>query len=1245
MKKKLIFTLIATVISSTFLFADELTEGYQCFITNKYTEAKIHFENASSIEANKAEAQLMLCLLAITNQEEETPFNYFQEFYKVSENPEPYLSLIFGHNGLIYNQPLKYKNMYIWLNELLEKDKLSHTSKGWIFETLGRYYEKMNDLKKSREIFKKSDAIMNWSIVGTFNNTSGSGFNKNYDPINHPEPSAIFKNKMGADVKWFDLHNKVDGLWIDFEYNFPIANSIIYSQTFCESSIDQTVNFCIGTSGSLKVWVNDQLLFSEETERNNGADTYTFPVKIAKGVNRILLQTGSSKISANNFLFRLLDNDGNKISNVSFSSTYQPYSKTIQELPSVETLFFEKHFQNLVETHPDKILYHIFLALSYQLNGKNTEAIEAIEQGLKLAPNCGYLLNQLVEVYTIEENKTLASLTKERLIQTCPDFIASLEYQITQKIESENINEANELISTFEKKYGERKDILLCKYYLAIAKEKINDANNIINKLYERYPQNQEIVNAKYDFEKNQRRNEKAANKVLKDFYKMYYNEDLYYDLSTEQLESGKTEEGLNTYKKIIEFKPYAYDLYHALGMFYSKEGNYKVGKSYLEESLKLAPYNGTVHANYAKVLEESGDKVNANNEYLIGTIYDPEDYDTKERLRKIQSKPDIFDLFEKKDYYKAFENTPTSKDYPSDNFLAITEEKQMVMYNEGGSEKRNISLYKVLTAKGIDQLKEREIYAAKDKNFVIEKAEVLKKNGNRLKAEIKDTKIVYTSLEVGDGVLLIYKQKDYVRGEFEKNIYEKYFFNNTYPVLNSEYSVLSPQDKVLKIQNLNTDIQASIHKIEDFNLYQWKATNQKSISPEPNMPHVTDIAAQVTLTTYKSWNQISNWYYDLTASKIKPTKIVIETVNQLLKNKPNISQIQKARLFYEYIVQNIRYSSVPFRQNGLIPQFASDVITTKIGDCKDLSVLFCSMCKVANIDASLVLVGSKEIGNTYFNLPGFNFDHCMAKINLDKDEYYIELTASDFPFSTIWKGQTKCMILDVTNSSDSIQIKNLPTNKHLSNSIIRKSKISFIGDGISQTTTTYRTGFMAALTRSTYRNQGQEEREKSMTQAISANDKPIKLISLTFDSTLNSNSDTLKYVYSYSMPKAITKVNDLNIFKLRIADQLDDMEFLSIQNRNYPIEVWKFDGTDFVSEDITIVIPTERKLVGLPKPAHYSCKFARYDLTFKQEGNELKISRSFVPFANNIPLSEIDSYKSFIESVKDADEQQLAFQ
>ena len=376
---------------------------------------------------------------------------------------------------------------------------------------------------------------MPWGIVGDFDNVSESGFNKNYAPIFHPEPEAIFKNKMNADVKWFNLEKKVPGKWIDFLNNFYCKNTLVYAQTFCNSPTDQIVNIRIGTSGSLKLWINDQLLFTEEEERNNGIDTYIVPVKLFKGNNRILLQIANSKIDKLNFLMRVTDSNGN-ILTLPFTNVFSSYNKTNQEIPLPVQSISEKVFLEQIADHPDKIVNYLLLANTYLSNDKIYDAIEVLNKALELAPKCSFITNQLVEAYSRDNNRTLISVNQEKLKQNDPDFPEVLDYIIDNDFDTENYKDARQYIEKKEHLYGENESLLYYKKKLASAENKAEEYAALVNKSYSMYLDNYNFVYDKYYFEKEIKKNQKNAIKVLKDYSKKYYNKGALETLSDEIL-------------------------------------------------------------------------------------------------------------------------------------------------------------------------------------------------------------------------------------------------------------------------------------------------------------------------------------------------------------------------------------------------------------------------------------------------------------------------------------------------------------------------------------------------------------------------------------------------------------------------------------------------------------------------------------------------------------------------------------
>ena len=1243
--RRLFALCVVALFSVSMLLSNDIADGYDLFTKNKLKQARERFMKASQVNDTKAEANLMLALLATIDKENEAAFDYFLNFYNSSPNPEPYVMALWHHQCVIGYQSVKTKAQVKWMESLLDRPNLNTTLKANVCEDLAKHYEAMQNLSKSREYFAKIGSVMNWQIVGDFENISASGFDKNYAPINHPEADYVFKNKIGADVQWFNLVNQIPGRWIDFTNNFYCNNTLVFAQTFCQSLAEQTVNFRIGTSGSLKVWVNDQLIFSEEDERNNGADTYVFPVKLNKGNNRILLQIGCSEITQCNFMFRVTDGKSELKNDLSYSTTYQKYIKAIGSVSNTIISADEEFLLKQIKENPEKLLNYIVLANTYLANDKKQDALNVLLSAQKIAPDCSYFLYQMAELYIREKNRTSFSFTQEKLKQVDPGNPLVLNTFINEAFEKENYVEARQLIEKKEKFYGENKDLAYYKIRLASAENKPDDYGKFINLYYKKYSTDYTFVYQKYNYEKNTKHNQAGAISCLEKYTDMFFDKNALSTLTGEYFQANKVSKGFSTLNKLIEYLPSSESYNKYMADVYTEMGNYKLAEKNYNISLQVAPYYGPYHGSLAKVFELSGDTAKAIAEYTKNVSYQPDDYESIKKLRTLKGLKAAFDYFPNKNYDSIYKASPLAVDYPSDNIISLTEERQTVLYEDGGSEMKQVLLFKALTQRGIDYLKEYNIPAYSNEKVNIEKAEVLKKNGNKLQAEIKDNLVVYTSLEPGDAVLLIYRKEKYISGVMSKNFFEKYLLNTWYPSLNIEYSLLAAKNQKFDYKLINSQVKPVITKNGQFDLYSWKKQNNKAILNEPYMPPMSEIGELLSISTLPDWDFVSKWYFDISNTKTKPGFEVKQLVKELLKGKENQTEMQKARVFHNFITQNIRYSSVSFRQNGIVPQKASDVLITRIGDCKDLSVLFNSMCREAGIKSWVILVNRRENGSNFSQLPSFEFDHCIAKARLDGTDYYIELTSPYFPFSAMGDNLLKAFVLEINNDSanKTIPITLNPTSRQ-PNKIYRETKVNFQDTKMSRVVSTIRIGDQAAYTRGAYRDLGKEEREKKFTQAVSGEYPNTKLTNLSFAPNLFDCSDSVTYTYSCSSPNVFSNIGQLSIVKLPITDPLNPLEFLSNEERKFPIEAWYYNTADTIIENMTISIPQNQILAEVPKSVQYTCKQASYKISYAVKGNDLLVTRSLVYTDDSIPVEDYKEYRSFIEKVVKSDAQQIGF-
>ncbi len=1233
---------------AAFANQNNLREGWENVKNNAWAEARENFKAAAKDDKTAAEAYLGLSLLASVDKPSKEAFDYFLEFYEAHPNPYPYIFALWLTPSIVKDFERKTDDQLDFFKELADDPKANGTLIADANEILGRSYDKINKRKKAVKFYSRIGTILEWQIIGEFENISASGFDKDWPPLYHPESNAVMTSKRGADIKWFEVPEYRPGHWINFSCHFHYTNSIVFAQTFCKSPTDTIVQLRIGTSGSLKAWINDKTAISVEEERNNGLDTYIAEIKLNKGFNRILLQLGESEAGDLNFLCRITDENGFNIHGLEFRSKYDPsstvYDKNYNYESKTISIFAEKFFEEKIKKNSDKLLNYILLAETYMRNDKTTKARNTLEKAQELAPDCSYTLLQLIQVYMRDKNRTSLSLAMERFKKIDPDNPYTLDNKFDEAVDKEDYEEAKSILNKLEDNWGKKhKKILLKKLRLAAEEKKNEEFMELTETAYKQYPNDYSFVSTMYYLEKR-KNNTKKAESILEDFVEDNFNSSAIGLLSDHYFDIGDPEKGFELLELRLEDSPAAVGWYEEIGNNYFNQRDYEKAKEFYDKCLQIAPYVGAYHGKMGQIYKEMGKKEQAVESYENCIVYDPTKYDIRKKLRELQNEKSVFEYFEEPDLYKLYENAPIAENYTDDNSVIILDETQRVIY-DGASEQKCYMLAKVFNSAGVDEWKEYYIPYTNNQRFDIEKAEVLKKDGNRLKAEKSRNQVVFTNLEEGDAILLIYKLKDYDYGKLSHHFWGKQYFTHYFAYEKTSYSLLVDPDREFKHVVVNSNMKPEIEDVGEFKKYTWEKEDQPGVKYEAYMPPLSDIGEVLHYSSMPDWDFVSKWYSDLSKSKAKSDPEVKEIAKELFKENDNISEREKVKEIYDYIVKNIRYSHVSFRQSGLIPQKASKTINTKMGDCKDVSTLFVSLCKEANIDANLVLVDSRKYGKKSMVLPTIDFDHCIVNVNAGGDEYFVELTNDYNPFSTLYYGLKNSFALQIKDDkSISVKPEYLDPPTRVENSVYRISEIKFDGNDMDVTKNTVKIGGKASSMRSYYRSEGKQEQEKNMQQAVSGDYPNVELTKLEFDDNLNKTDDSLSYVYGYKVKNVFNEIAGLYIFKPPWADAEKPVEFIDNKNRKYPLSLWQYSSTDTEKEILTIEIPDDKVVAEIPEPVNISCMAAEYSMNYRREGNKL-IATRILTFKNDyVPLEKYDEFSDFFEQVITADSKQIAF-
>lgn len=1240
---------VCLLLSTTIVNAtnDDLAKAWDAFKKNDRDAALNGFKAAAADPATKEEGYLGLSLLYWEQSKSQEAFNNFMNFYKASANPYPYVYALWTTECLFSDYGKKSKEQLALLNTIIADPRANSTIKAMAQSMLGYHYESIGDFKKGLAEFDKLGTIANWQVVGTFENISASGFNKDFQVVQNPKSDAEFKNKVDAKVSWFDVKDVRNDKWFDFSYHFIYSNSIMYAQTFVMSAADQDVIMRTGVSGSLKVWLNDKLIVTESEERNADIDLFSYKVKLNKGYNRILVQVGESEADRANFLLRFTDLNDKVIPTWESSSAYQAYNKAGEYTAELIPFFAEEFFINKLKDNPDNLIDQIMLSETYLRNDKAYESRKTLAKVRANALSSTFVAQRLLDVYSRQNNNTEYTTEQENIKKNDPNSWYALNLKYDEANKKEDYNEAEEVLNKIISLYGSSLNTELKQIDMIARKKNYDELYKSINAIYKKYPDEYSTMALKYLIETSTSKDLSKGNAILKKYISTNHSDKVLTTMADNYFKLGNVNEGLKIYQQRINNRPYAIGDYQDMADLYFEMQNYEEALRWQNKTVEKAPYHGYYYQKVGKILEAQNKSADAKAAYQKAIYYDPTNYTSRKQIAIIDGKKDEFSNFKTEDVYEMYKNAPDKSAYPDDNSLIILNDRQRIVYPEGASEEKDEILIKVFDQAGIDNWKEYYVgYNQYTQRLIVDKSEVLKANGNRLQAEYNGSYFVFTSLEPGDAIHLSYRIEDYQSGQMALHFSDEFNFNYFYPSILSRYSIMVANNKKFNYSVRNADISAVTEDLEGYKKYTWEMKNAASLKSETVMPTLNEVGARLELSSIPDWQFVANWYSDLASTKAKSDFEVQETVQQLFAGKSNLTELEKAKIIYDYIEKNMTYSNVSFMHSALVPQKASRCINTKLGDCKDFSTLFVAMGKEVGLKANLVLVNTRDNGENVMTQPTIGFNHCIVKLEADGKPYIIELTDQKLSFAampSILKNSS-CLVIPREGeqmTSKLVQIESL--NRPL-NASKRDTKLSFSGNDMMVERKTTKYGEFARSSRGTYADIGKEKQEESMSQAISKDfTTPVKLTSLTF-SDLKSLTDTVTYNYSFTAKNAVTEFSGIKLFKLPWADAFNYLEYFTLEKRNFPFNVWELTSTENESEVISIEIPKGKMLAEQPKPVSVSCPAADYSLSYKVNGSKVVITRVFKVKKDVVPTTEYAQLKDFFSKVVEADAKQFGF-
>lgn len=1232
-------TLLIVLFSSVNIYSQELLSNAWEMVNSIQLEKSLNMfledaEKNSSIDSYLAAAYIEEILT-----QNENSLMHFLEALKIEENAAPYLVAAMQSPRIASNLETNPSIIKL-LKELAEKTKDGFI-KVYMLEKIGKYYERIAQLDTAKLYFNRIGAVKTWDIIGPFENISGSGYYNEFPPEREFNDQKKYLGKESRLINWFEPEEyRTDG-WLDFLCYFSEPNSIFYGNTFIYSEEKQKIQIRVGTSGSLRTFLNDQLILETSTETNNNSDTFIAETFLQKGWNRLLIKVGYSEIDYCNFMVRITDESGFNKNNLLYSSDRKGYSVIKNEEVKLIKSEVESFFENRLKLHPENPINYLLLGEAYSINHKSYQAELIYKEGMNKFPENILFPIHLAGRYMRDYKSTLYYTLIDMVDKRSDEIPLIIESKLNKEMAEKNKESFTSLFEKYKSKLVDSATSYKYFIFYHAIQGKVNELVTLVDSAYSKFPNNYEFVFFKANLDYSRTRNFGPTIKILEDYTLNHYSPTALKYLLSLYKASSDWDKWRSVYNTLLKFEPAEANYYYEMAQTLYQTMDYQNAISALNSAIKISPFNSDYHFLLGLCQIAIGEKKEGLNSFKTAIQNNYTNYEARDQVKLITNNSDSMNYWENMNIDEIISTAPGEVEYPSYDAVTIENNLYYNIYDGRASEYIEELLVRVLNENGVDWYSNVTIPYFSNQTINIEKAQVIKKDGSKIEGEISESQIVFKSLEKNDFIYIKYKLRNYNKGLLSGHFWEARNLGSFQPVKKLRLSVLMPENESLIIKTLNMEEKPTEKKIIGSNkLFVWEKENIPAVEYEYYMPTTFDLGPNIYFSTINDWNLVARWYFDITRSKISPHYEITNKVAELLRGKENLSEREKIRIIYEFITKEISYVSVPFLQSDYVPQKASDILINKIGDCKDVVTLFIAMLKEIGIRANYVLVRTIDEGRLLNVPPGMYFNHVIAVTYLDDKKQYYDLTAKDHTCYFLPETLDGVLALEIENNVQ--QPFFLENDIIKQNQIERKSEVT-INDNLSATLSTISTkwGESAAEMRTLYKGISYEQRMKKLTEIFSTELTNFTINSFNIDN-LDVLADAVPYNFNVTLNSFLNKTGNYRMFKIPWNDGLRQNTALSYTNRKFPYLIYNQPHT---TENIKIIIPKSFKLMELPENVSLTCDDASYIVSYSFQAGVLNAFREFKILNRNITPEDYSSFKDFYNKVLEADNVQILLQ
>jgi hypothetical protein len=161
-----------------------------------------------------------------------------------------------------------------------DRDQVEHVAK------------RLKELDSPVDLTTHFGFITRWHLIGPFDNTGGSGFQKAYPPETKVDLAALCKGKKNQDRRWIEHHTTQAYGMVDLNKALgKHMGAVAYALAVVESPKQRPVQIRAGSNNAVKLFLNgNQVYFRQEYHHGMQMDQHIGSGTLRAGRNEILIK-------------------------------------------------------------------------------------------------------------------------------------------------------------------------------------------------------------------------------------------------------------------------------------------------------------------------------------------------------------------------------------------------------------------------------------------------------------------------------------------------------------------------------------------------------------------------------------------------------------------------------------------------------------------------------------------------------------------------------------------------------------------------------------------------------------------------------------------------------------------------------------------------------------------------------------------------------------------------------------------